>query len=329
MAISTVYKSTDGNAPVLNGASGGGSLANLLKKCLVEGYGEKVAAGWTLEHSNIAGTIIALRGNTLAGTGFFLQVNDSASNYAAFRGYESMTAFDTGVLPFPFTSGISIQKSYTADTTVRRWALVATDTIFYLFIYTFAPATGAINVTRSPSGNGHVDMFVFGDLLKFQDEGFNCCLGYGYNRYGGGTVPGEIYGFTRLLSSPTGGASLWAARKRDGAIPAANCELGLNRGGPMYQSSGYANMYYLVGAPYTPGSLIIAKTLLTDPSPFLFRGQLPGIYVIGHSATNFLSMTFSLITEGGKTFLVVPISGAYDSTRFTEFCLLVEIGEWS
>jgi hypothetical protein len=41
-----IYRSTDGSAPVLTGQAG--KLTDLLDAILVNGYGSKTAAGWTI-----------------------------------------------------------------------------------------------------------------------------------------------------------------------------------------------------------------------------------------------------------------------------------------
>jgi len=68
--IPIVYRFDDGNAPVHVGTAG--SLVNLLEKCLVTGYGDKLPAGWTKDYANVENTIAAFRNNPATGTGFFL-----------------------------------------------------------------------------------------------------------------------------------------------------------------------------------------------------------------------------------------------------------------
>ena len=334
MAIPKLYLSTDGNAPVLNGAAGGGTLANLLKKCLVEGYGEKTAAGWTLEFEDTAGTTISLRGNPLTGTGFFLNVIDSGSDYATFRGYESMTGFDAGFLPFPFSGILSMMKSQTADTTSRRWALVATDTIFYLFIYTYAPATGILAESYNNNERGFVDFIGFGDFTKYRDsDGFNCCLIQGYDRYSTtGSTSTNALKFFRAISDG-GGAydSVYVARGIGGDVPVANCELGHVTDGPVFSyltNSGVSGPY-TIGEQYTTGSIIFGSFHFLDTVGYAYRGNMPGLYVPCHDAKCFTQMPLSILTEGEMQFLVVPVFAAYSTSIFTRMAYLVSLGDWA
>lgn len=137
----TTYRSTDTSAPVLTGQAG--TLITLLDACLVNGYGSKAAAGWSkaFTGTNTAAYRMATSGNT----GFYLNVNDAApgaagAREARLRGYETMSAIDTGTGPFPTVSqaatGVFVRKSTTADATARAWTLIADDATFYLFTET-------------------------------------------------------------------------------------------------------------------------------------------------------------------------------------------------
>ena len=54
MSLPKVFRSTDSDAPamIVNVA---GSFNNVLRKCLVEGYGSKDPAGWTEETTALGG----------------------------------------------------------------------------------------------------------------------------------------------------------------------------------------------------------------------------------------------------------------------------------
>jgi len=140
MAV-TLYLSTDASAPTLSGTVG--SLVSLLDACLVNGYGSKSAAGWTIAYT------ATNKRDYKQGTGsngYYLDVDDSgpgagAAREARLRGYETMSALATGTLPFPTTAqsstfGVVCRKSTTADSTARPWYLIADATCFYLFVDT-------------------------------------------------------------------------------------------------------------------------------------------------------------------------------------------------
>lgn len=139
MAV-TVYKSSDGSAPVLTGQVG--SLISLLDAVLVNGYGAKAAAGWTKPFS---GTNLAMYRNASPGTQSYWRFDDAspqataAAREAQFRGSEAASAISTQTGPFPTTtqlgtSGLAVRKSATADATARPWIVVADAITAYLFI---------------------------------------------------------------------------------------------------------------------------------------------------------------------------------------------------
>jgi len=141
MAAPTVYKSTDASAPVLSGTVG--SMIAVLDACLVNGYGSKAAAGWTV---NLAGTN-RKSWKAPAGNRFVLDVNDNgvesgAAKETLWTGWVTLTAFgssgysgDTGTGVFPnfalspgaTWTGFNGRKSTTADATARAWLLLADD----------------------------------------------------------------------------------------------------------------------------------------------------------------------------------------------------------
>jgi hypothetical protein len=136
----TVYKSTDGSAPTLNGTAG--SLVTVLDAILVNGYGAKAAAGWAKEFS---GTNKAVY-RAAAGARHRLRVQDDAPRAAPFndgrearvRGFEAMSAVDTGTEAFPtttqFANGLFVRKSLTADSTARAWVCVADGKTIYFYV---------------------------------------------------------------------------------------------------------------------------------------------------------------------------------------------------
>jgi hypothetical protein len=97
-----IFRSTDAGAPVLNGTAG--SLIAVLDHCLVSGL------SWTKT---------AFGGNQVAytqpgGNHRILQVDDSIGTTANVKGWETLTAFNTGTNPwFPTggASGVQVQKA--------------------------------------------------------------------------------------------------------------------------------------------------------------------------------------------------------------------------
>jgi hypothetical protein len=142
MTTVIVYRSTDASAPVLTGING--SLVSLLDACLVNGYGAKAAAGWTIAYTNTNQRQYKL--SAVDGTGCQLFVDDSGPGTGGGReafltGFKTGTAIGAGTGQFPTFGQLSYgigaviaRKSATADSTARAWTLIADDTVFYLFM---------------------------------------------------------------------------------------------------------------------------------------------------------------------------------------------------
>lgn len=134
MGASTLYSSTDTSAPVL--VDGVGSLVNILKKCLVAGYGTKPGLGWTQEFISPDGNVVVFRNK---GTGLFLKVSN-AMNYAAtgmaaqIEVFEAMRAWDIGYLRTPET-GVNQYFAYANTKTgarVCKWKVIGDDKGFWI-----------------------------------------------------------------------------------------------------------------------------------------------------------------------------------------------------
>lgn len=148
----TVYRSSDASAPVLTGETG--KLNDLLYACLVTGYGAIAGAGWTREYNDATSKTMVFRPG--AGPRHYLQSQDNGPGAGSFRearwrGYVSMSAYNTGTEPFPtstqMTNGLFVRKSNTADTTARNWILVADDKTFHLWIDNAGAAADRIPYT--------------------------------------------------------------------------------------------------------------------------------------------------------------------------------------
>lgn len=151
MAV-TVYSSTDASAPVLTGAVG--SFIALLDACLVNGYGDKGAAGWSKDFSD---TNLATY-RPAFGSGCSLGVDDTNTLNVRVRGFEVATAagvdpaFGTGLFPTEalLSGGGYIFKG--ADTTTANaWVFIVSDTSFYFF--------------PNPSGASVRPFYFFGDCI--------------------------------------------------------------------------------------------------------------------------------------------------------------------
>lgn len=306
MSLPTFYYSTDPSAPTLSGTAG--DLVAVLDACLVNGYGSKVAAGWTKAFAATHGSVYAQGG----GNGFGVSVDDNASGAggaqeALARGYEAPSAVGAGSGPFPtvaqLSTGIVIRKSAAASATTRQWIVVADDRSFYVFVQTGDSA-------------GVYLAFGFGDF-------YSLLTGDGYRTIicgratansstltvdnldllqGGGTNSAAMTGhyFARAYTG-TGGAVEFAKRG-DGNVLNSSVTAGMKGAMP------YPNP--------TDGGLYLARVYITDPSTApagSIRGFMRGLWQWAHSVASVVDGdTFTGAPGGalaGRSFQIIRASG--------------------
>jgi hypothetical protein len=163
-----LFRWDDASAPVLNGQSG--SLVNLLDAVLVNGYGAKSAAGWSIAQTTTNKRAYKQGAGGNHPTGIHLYVDDNAPNTqqeARVCGFETMSAITpvgTGQFPNGTQSGLgggylTIRKSRSTDSTPRRWYVIADAWTLYLFV---EPADDS--QLAQPRGAP----FIFGDFKSFK-----------------------------------------------------------------------------------------------------------------------------------------------------------------
>lgn len=125
----TVYRWDDPGAPQLTNRNIT-EFINILKKCLVEGYGTKDPLGWTLEYEDAPAFKAVFRNNVAAGgSGGYVQVNSSNgtnnSNIAfSLTPAKSMTAVDGFIQP-------GHRRNFGINTGWTNWLLIGTPIGFY------------------------------------------------------------------------------------------------------------------------------------------------------------------------------------------------------
>lgn len=297
MATPTIYRSDDASAPVISGQTSALRLA--LNAILVDGYGAKAAAGWTKAYENAGSHLVAYRQG--GGAQKYLALVDSATQISTLRGYNSMTAVDTGIGSFPRNStGLAMQcrKSVTANSTARPWICYATDTTFYLIIFGNQTSIGSFD-----GGDAHLG---FGDMVPTLDYGQNTFI---------------------IAGSDTSTTNTTANITRQGLLDNANgSAYSVLSGRP----GGSAMVYAVVKAANTPWVATLSGDTTNYPAypdvvtsklnvaPFYFRanhdvmqvlilGRVPGIWCLLHAHTNFTTFdTFSGTGNlAGRTFQIV------------------------
>lgn len=137
MSTPIVYHSIDPSAPTL--VNSAGSLIDVLDACLVNGYGDKPAAGWTKEYS---GTNLAAYRMGEGGTSIraYLRIDDSDISYSQVSGHASMSSINDVVERMPaLASGTPhlwfMKNAYLTSGQPRSWTLIADSRTFYLFFH--------------------------------------------------------------------------------------------------------------------------------------------------------------------------------------------------
>lgn len=181
----TVYRYTDPGAPQLVNATPS-EWINILKKCLVEGYGDKQPLGWTLEFENAAAYKVAFR-NSLAdgGSGGYFQFwssngADTIGGTCYFNAALSMSALDSFIKPI----GLRPLKTSTVG---KGWEIIGTSRGFYIIQHrTVAPMT-MFTTTQDQQISyfiGDIQSFIANDMAAFtivssnNNDGDNSGLSY-------------------------------------------------------------------------------------------------------------------------------------------------------
>jgi hypothetical protein len=287
MGAPTVYKSTDDNAPVMNGIAG--SLINLLRKCLVDGFGTKAGAGWTLEFLNTAETIAVFRNDSVNGFGKYFRIDDTYGTYAKIAAYETMSDIDTGSGRIPGGDSSStvyyIVKSVSASTVSRPWIAVADNRSIW-----FIPYAGETAL----SGTSYIGAACFlGDGIP-QDTS---------DSYFGGIVapPSSGYNTDNFPHNYTAGNSSVAGcclfRDYTGTNKAV--QFGCMGGGLVGNPPG---LYGISGAVNGQYQFFMPEVIISTQTYRIF-GRLPGLYFSSHHYSTFT--TLQEISEGTHNLLAV------------------------
>ncbi|MGE4260022.1 hypothetical protein [Shewanella sp.] len=174
----TVYSYDDPGAPSL-GTCKPSEIINILKKCLIDGYGDKTPAGWTVEFEDASNAIV-FRNSPIEGSGGFVKLwPKSAGDIARDLIFMQTAPFINSIDPdWSLTPGASFRNIFfNGHGNVLRWRMYATSRCFYLFFYGTTSSYGAnvaMGTTSFPSVFvGDFQSFIPGDLNTFVAIGKN------------------------------------------------------------------------------------------------------------------------------------------------------------
>src|SRR3990172_2316509 len=278
----TVYRSTDGSAPVLTGQAG--ALTTALDAILVNGYGAKGAAGWTTTFTATNKRVY----RPAAGTRLYLRVHDNGTGAgggkeALLRGAEAWSDIDTPDHPFPTAaqsaltdSSLVARKSVTADATARAWVCFADGRTCY-----FLAASG--------DTAGLYVGWMFGDFFSLvSGDVYNCAL-IARSAENSGAYTAEQLPVMTVLNVGSALAGHYLARGHTGL----GTSVGFGLAGDVMPSGGSSGSSGVMGGAATnaayqadflnaaDGGIYLAPLRVYDPTTEgkqTYRGRLRGLW---------------------------------------------------
>lgn len=162
----TVYRYTDPGAPQLVNCTPS-EWINILKKCLVEGYGDKAPLGWTLAFENVQTQKVAFR-NSIAngGSGGYFQFWSSTGDNNSQRDCYIKCAGDMSDLDV-FTKACGL-RTVTLSPSGKGWELIGTSRGFYLIQHRTDTTKMMV-----PANTIYWCYFI-GDIYSFYPNDVNC-----------------------------------------------------------------------------------------------------------------------------------------------------------
>lgn len=251
-----LYLSTDPGAPTLSPTAG--SFINVLRACLVDGYGDKPPAGWSLSFSQgTPPTKAGFRQGARTGYPSFDLYVDNTGSDAGLAGYEQLTGADTGTGRFPAPGTFSVS---TRGRTSSGWVVLADERTFYFF----TPDLG------SDTGFGPV---WFGDFVSFKPGDLYACLL---------AAPGDSRpyyttsnGFNMNYAMNSIGYGMVAARAYDGVTLSPSIGIHTDAAKCLYVPSGDPALR--PGVNPSDARLWVGTIYVHEPT-LVLRGYLRGIW---------------------------------------------------
>ncbi|WP_028579440.1 hypothetical protein [Desulfogranum japonicum] len=331
MGAPTVYRWDDTDAPVV--MLGIGYAIELLKACLVDGYGDKPAAGWSLEFDtgvSITERTAAFRNDPVDGTGCYLRVHEDETNilgygsYTECCGYMTMSDVDTGSDRFP-----TIESEYASickapnqnyEGVPHPWIMIADNRCFYLFVYPNADSRTATEPDIVDVAQYTTTMF-FGDFESVIPGDSYACALVGKSGYGTGAL---VYG-----QSPSSASANYTYVPRFSAgYPPDNTVttslvFSMYNTGPVGAHSGNG---FGLNYPFN-GQMVISRPYMNDGKNYTMRGYLPGYYMPCHADLLWSDSVVTEVTQDDMTFLGIPHGICYVGSYTYKSQSLIRIDE--
>lgn len=269
------YKSTDAGAPVLDKTAN--CVSNILKACLVTGYGAKEGAGWTMPFEDVASGNRVLRAGAGVHTGFDLRLSDDTGLTMMAQVYLGMTDVNTGDLKLQCT-GVFKHSGGIPD----KWVVIAS-----------AGAVWFFNNNRSVSSYTKRGSWLFAGNVMSAKTGVSAL----YLQYAGGTNGGA--NFSNMFandSSPSAysyirGAALVGGTVINDIIPTSLIRMAI---------------------PVTSINYMCDVIFFANKDLFI----IPGIFTVTDGSIRDVFAEVSAITNKVGDYVVVSTSSSNDDNMF-------------
>lgn len=264
----TIYRWDDAGAPQLTAGVKPSEIIDVLRKCLVDGYGAKQSLGWTVAFEDAATFKIVFRNSTSSASGGFVQLwssngLDSVSSGVLFKCARAMSGLDvyTG-------DGFRSALKASAYISFLHWIIIGTSAGFYFACMGTGTTYGAKNGNNS-TFIGDLDSFFINDPARFIAN---------TSSVDGNNVQ-DISSFSSISCKiyATDGSNLSAVHNSD--------TINSNAGGSANYTSNYSNVTIGVPVRYYPRELKQSMTVIGSDGNYpnnslilpRWRGVYPGL----------------------------------------------------
>ena len=311
----TIYSSTDAGAPTLSGTAG--TAVAVLDACLVNGYGSKAAAGWSILYTSLNQRTYQSGNNTACPS--VLQILDTNTTQFTAVGGTSATSntFQSGIPnPFPTASqqpsGIYGTKSNTASSAARPWFVIADNRTFYLLVdvtsdlsagyiafyygemYSYRAASGLIDTSRLIIGGSFQNYTTSSSLARVTGSTNGTAVD---------TVPEYMYQSVFNVGPPINIRKIADSAKSNMAVNVGTWHV---TGAPIISNGFSALPFPTVG----DAAMYMSPSWINEPISGAIRGHLRGIQYPLHIQPLSNLDTFTAVGSlAGRTYKAFNCSG--------------------
>jgi hypothetical protein len=257
----TVFRWDDVGAPQLVNRRPS-EMLDILRKCLVDGYGSKAPLGWTIPYEDVVNRKVVFRNSTVEGSGGFVQFwdlngTDATGGALAYQHAKLMTALDTWIPNQNFYNAIVPSNSGQTP-----WVIIGTTRGFYLIISNTTKPYIASSIGQAWSG-------FFGDIDSTipTDQNTFICWYYTQSNYASASWSVTMDG----LGSGTQVCVIYDADNSGGSI-SHKCRF-------PYANMGGSSSDVTSGSGVSGTALTLGMVTLEPDNASTFTKDLNGVYL--------------------------------------------------